>query len=397
MRVSTQGTQNQWLDDIYARQSEIVRLQTQVATGRSFSTAGEDPARASQAVTLQQGLDRIANYSANAEAAQRRLNLEENALSTFGDSLTRLRELAVQAGDGNLSPESRAAIASEASQLLQGLLDTANAQDGEGRFLFGGTRTTATPFVQGSAGIQYNGDQGIRVQRIGDSRTVQENDSGSDVFLAIGNGNGTFSVGANAGNQGSASVANSSVVSPGAWVPGNYSITFSGSAAYTVLDAGGATVASGTYASGQAISFNGVSVTLSGSPVAGDSFSVNRSVNQDVFTTVQNFVNALRAPSGGSVDQARYLSQLNATIADLDQAENHISLVHSRLGGRLNALDDQASTNQALSDQLQATLSTIRDVDYAKVLTELQQQQSGLDAAYQVYAKAHSSSLFGVL
>jgi flagellar hook-associated protein 3 FlgL len=231
MRISTQGFQTQWLDDIYARQTEVARVQKQVSTGRSFNTAAENPSGASQSITLQQGIDRIANYAANAEAAQRRLGLEENALATVGDSLTRLRELAVEAGNGNLPQESRDAIASEAGQILQALVATANSQDGEGRYLFAGNRTTTAPFVQGSAGVQYNGDQGARVQRIGENRTVQENDPGSGVFLAIPSGNGTFSVAANPANTGAAFYATASVASLPAWVPGNYTINFSGPAA----------------------------------------------------------------------------------------------------------------------------------------------------------------------
>jgi flagellar hook-associated protein 3 FlgL len=397
MRISTQGFQTQWLDDIYARQTAVAKVQKQVSTGRSFSSAAENPSGASQSVTLQQGIDRITNYAANAEAAQRRLGLEENALSTVEDSLTRLRELAVEAGNGNLPQESRDAIASEAGQILQGLVATANSQDGEGRYLFAGNRTATAPFVQGSSGVQYNGDQGVRVQRIGENRTVQENDPGSNVFLAVPSGNGTFSVAANPANTGTAFYADASVASPAAWVPGNYQISFSGPAAYTVLDGNGATVATGSYSSGQAISFNGVAVTLSGTPAAGDSFSVNRSINQDVFTTVQNFVDSLKTPVGGPAGQALFQSQLNGVLANLDQAGNHVSLVRGRLGGRLTAIDEQNTANQALSDQLQTTLSTIRDVDYPKALSELQQQLTGLDAAYQVYAKARASSLFGVL
>jgi flagellar hook-associated protein 3 FlgL len=397
MRISTQSFQTQWLDDIYARQTEVARVQKQVSTGRNFSSAAEDPSAASQSVTLQQGIDRLTNFAANAETARRRLSLEENALTKFGDSLTRVRELAVQAGSGNLNQESRAAIAGELNQILQGLIDTANSQDGEGRYLFGGNQTNSTPFVSGSAGVQYNGDQGVRVQRIGDSRTVQENDPGSEVFQAVANGNGTFAVAANSANLGNAYYANASITSLATWVPGNYTVSFSNPTSYTVVDGSGATVSTGNYTTGQAIAFNGVAITLNGTPATGDQFTVRRSTSQDIFATVQNLVDTLVKPINGPADQAQYQSRLNGSLADIDQAQNHISLAHSRLGGRLAAIDDQTSSNQLLSDELQTTLSRVRDVDYPKALSDLQRQLTGLDAAYQVYAKVRSSSLFGVL
>lgn len=84
---------------------------------------------------------------------------------------------------------------------------------------------------------------------------------------------------ATAGNSGTASIQSASVPDLSAWTQGNYTITFSSATAYTVTDAGGATVASGTYTSGTPFSFEGINVTLTGTPAAGDSFAVNYNAN----------------------------------------------------------------------------------------------------------------------
>ncbi len=82
-----------------------------------------------------------------------------------------------------------------------------------------------------------------------------------------------------AGNKGTASIAGATVPNTAAWTRGNYTLSFSGPAAYTITDASGATVQSGAYTPGTPISFNGISVSLNGTPAAGDSFTIDDNAN----------------------------------------------------------------------------------------------------------------------
>lgn len=247
MRVSTKTFQLQWLSGFNQRQVELLDIQRQVSTGRRLATAKDDPAGAAQVVLLEQGLERLENYSANAETARRRLSLGENALNDSTDILNRVRELAVQAGDGAQSPESRASIANEARELLRNLLDVANSQDGEGRYLFGGNRVKALPFAANGSNFTYQGDSGGSAQRIGDNRVVEEGLSGAQVFAAIRNGNGTFSVSADPGNNGSVAYSAPFINDPSAWVADNYSLVFTTPDTYEVTDSSGVVVQSGSF------------------------------------------------------------------------------------------------------------------------------------------------------
>ena len=161
MRISSSSYQLQWLAAIRRQQADLAEIQNQVTTGKRINTAGDDPAGAAQGLLLQQGIDRLENYGANAETARRRLSLEEGALAQATDALNRVRELAIQAASGAQTPESRSAIAAEAAELLTGLLNTANSQDGEERYLFAGNIVQTRPFVL-SGSVQYAGDPGSR-------------------------------------------------------------------------------------------------------------------------------------------------------------------------------------------------------------------------------------------
>jgi flagellar hook-associated protein 3 FlgL len=396
MRISSQTLQLQWLADVYRRQAGLARIQKQVTSGQRINTAADDPAGAGQVVVLKQGIDRLTNFGANAEAARRRLALEENSLAQFGDSLSRVRELAVQAGGGVQTVETRTAIAAEMRELLANMVGIANSQDGEGRYLFAGNAVSTRPVNIVNGVATYNGDDGVRSQRVGDSRTIREGDPGSEVFFGIRDGNGTFAVAAGA-NTGTAFLQNATVTSPAAWVADTYTISFTTPTAYTVTNSGGAVVASGAWQPGEAVQFAGASVVIAGQPAAGDSFSVSPSANRSAFETVNRLIAALEGDSVTPQGRAAFQTALNDSLMSLDQVEGHLNDVRSTIGGRLSALDEQKSNNEELSIQLQSTLSTVRDVDYAAAITALEREMTSLEAAQKVFARTQTLSLFDVL
>jgi flagellar hook-associated protein 1 FlgK len=75
-------------------------------------------------------------------------------------------------------------------------------------------------------------------------------------------------------NTGSASIDAGAVPDMSAWVRANYTLTFTSATAYTITGSNGDST-SGTFTPGTPISFNGFAVNLSGTPAAGDSFSIN--------------------------------------------------------------------------------------------------------------------------
>src|SRR5262249_20067444 len=148
-----------------------------------------------------------------------------------------------------------------------------NRTDGSGKYLFSGYADTTQPFAQNSGGVSYAGTQGVRQIQIGANQFVSAGDAGDTVFMNVPAGNGTFTTAAGAANTGTASIDAGSLTNSAAWVPDTYTISFSSPPQYQVTNSANTVVASGTYASGQSIAFNGAQVTLSGTPAAGDSFS----------------------------------------------------------------------------------------------------------------------------
>ena len=393
MRVTQNIDQTQFLASINALETSINQTQNQVSSGQSFSTASQDPIAAGRVNSFNQALAQSQQYATNAASAQTNLNTEDSALSQVQSQLQSLRDLALEANSGALTNTDRTAIAQQAVQIQNSLLDLANTQNGNGEYIFSGFATQTQAFTLGAGGATYNGDQGQRQVQIAAGQTVADGDNGNTVFNQIKTGNGTFTVSPNAANTGSGIVGATTVANPAAWDGGTYSINFSAPGTYQVLE-GATVVTSGSYTDGDTIAFNGVQVTLSGTPAAGDSFTVAPSTNQSLFTSVQNLVTALQSGASSTASSTALGNAINESINNIDQALAQTSNVRASIGGRLNSITTQQSVATTQQTQLQQSIASLQSLDYAKAITTLDQQNTTLSAALQAYTQTQGLSLF---
>jgi flagellar hook-associated protein 3 FlgL len=396
MRVTETLTQTQFLTSINALESGINQTQNQMSSGVSFSTASQNPTAAGSVNNYNQALAQNQQFGTNASSAQTNLNTEDNAMSQVQSQLQSLRDLALEANSGTLQNSDRAAIATQAVQIQNSLLALANTQNGNGEYIFGGFAAQTQPFTLSAAGATYNGDQGQRQVQIAAGQTVADGDNGDTVFNQIKTGNGTFTVSAAAGNTGGGIIGATTVSDPTAYDGGTYSISFTAPGAYSVTE-GGTPVSTGTYTDGGTIAFNGVQVTLSGQPAAGDSFTLAPSSNQSLFTTVQNLVSALQTGVTTPASATALNNSINAGINNIDQALSQSSNVRATIGGRLNSITTQQSVATSQQVQLKTTISNLQSLDYASAITTLDQQNTTLSAALQAFNLTQGLTLFKFL
>jgi flagellar hook-associated protein 3 FlgL len=380
------------LDDVRRR---VVHTQEQVSTGLRVNSPSDDPVAAARIAQLDASLSRLDQYQANSVFARNQLGLEEAALTEAIGNLQRIRDLTLQANNASTSAADRQIIAGEIRQQRNALLALANTTDVDGRHLFGGYRETATPFVADASGtIVYNGDQGQRTLQIADNRFVAINDSGSDVFQRIEEGNGTFVLAAGAANTGTGTLASSSVVDSASWVADTYTVTFLSPTSFEVRDSANALITIGAFTPSHTLAFAGVEFRLDGQPAAGDTFTLTPSGQRDMFSTVDRLIAAIEAPGGNPAERARLHGNIGQRLADLDNALAHIIEARGEIGARVRALDQQDALNADFAVHLQTTLSSVRDLDYAEALSRLSLELFGLDAAQQAFARTQNLSLF---
>ncbi|HEY5754329.1 MAG TPA: flagellar hook-associated protein FlgL [Steroidobacter sp.] len=402
MRMSTLGFSMGSLSAMMTQQSGLAKLQNQVALGLRVSTPADDPIAYVHIQELQRSQSESEQFAKNSTLAKNRLSLEEQAFVDTSNVMTRVRELVVQAGNtGTLSDTDRQSIATELAARLDELQAVANRQDGNGEYLFSGYSTKTQPFSGGDGTpINYVADQGARQLQISTTQRIADSHNGFEVFVDIPEGNGTFATAVNMSNTGSGVIDVGSVVDRASWVPDDYTITFTSPTAYQITD--GATpanvVQTGAYTSGSAITFNGVSVTVTGAPATGDTFTVNQSGNESIFETLGDLVNLLNTPAAGNpAANAKLTSTLQGSLQQLDQANDHFLGVRAQVGTRLATLDSVDASREAMDIDTASTLSDLRDLDYAEALTKMNQQLVGLQAAQMSYSKISNLSLFNYL
>jgi len=416
-RLSTAGQHAYGIAEILKQQVRLAKTQQQVASGERISSPADDPVAAVRILGLERAQAQLEQFGKNAGMATDRLSLGETALTDLNTLLQRVHALTVQANNGTLDNTSLKSIAAEVRVRAAELQDLGNRQDSNGEYLFAGYSTGTRPFSDSGSGVSYAGDQGVRQLQISASQSIADGFSGQRVFMDIPEGNGRFVVedGTNSitpgANQGTATIGAGQVVNAADWAAAGgaaLTVRFSDNTvpadgvaeSWALLDAGGnpvldgATPVQGTYVPGNSISFLGIQFTLSGVPAAGDSFTVRPAGKVSLFESLDELATALEGGAGTPQQQAVLGSNLGKALAQLDQGMIQATNVRTEIGARLASLDTAATLRDDLDIELAASVSELKDVDYADAISRLNQQLTGLQAAQAAYSKIGQMSLF---
>ena len=401
IRLSTSWMFQQSLSSMLGAQSGLADIQNQVTSGSRINLASDDPAGAAQAVSLNHVIASTAQYSSNIDNANARLSTEANTLTSFNSLLDQVRSMTLQGINGTLSNADRSDMATQLTQIRAQLVQLANTTDANGNALFAGTATTSTPFVvNGNGSVSYAGNASNQMSQIGEGLRIPDSDAGANLFMNLPTGNGSFTASAAAANTGTLLVGSTSVSDGAAWKaataagPVDYQISFDAAGNWTATDAGGATVATGAYQDGGSISFNGMSIALSGTPAAGDSVSVKSGGTQDVFSTLSNLIGALQ---DGTLSDTQRSNQISRQLESIDQAQSSVLGTQTDVGGRINRIAQQKTTYSDLTLTYQTTLSGVQDTDMASAISKLMLQSTALQASQQTFAKVQGMSLFNYI
>ena len=394
MRISTVGFQNDALAQMEALEADLSQTQSQLSTGLQLQNAADNPTGMAQVNELNVQLSASQQYVTNGQAASANMTLEEQALTQATNVLQSAQSLAVQANNTSLSTSERQNIAAQLQQQLQQLVGIANSTDSNGNYLFGGYASSTQPFAQSGNSVTYSGADAVNQIQISADQRVSGGDTGASVFMNIPAGNGTFTTAAGSGNTGTASIDAGSVTNLSAWVPDTYTISFTSPTQYQVTNSANTVVASGTYSSPGTIAFNGVQVTVSGAPAAGDKFSVAPAGDASAFSTLSSLITTL---SSTTLNPGQLTSQINSALEQLGGAITNVDNVQASVGARLNAITSSQSTAQSQQTDLQTSVSQLSDVDYAAAVTQLNTEEVGLQAAQESYASLSKLSLFNYL
>lgn len=183
MRISTQMMYEQNMRGITNSQSKWLAYGEQMATGQKVNRPSDDPIAASQAVVVSQAQQQNKQYETARTFANQKVSLEESVLSQVTTTVTAAQSSIVKAGNGSLSDDDRASLATELQGIRDQLMNLANSTDGNGRYIFGGYKTSDAPFDATTG--EYNGGTEAITQQVDSARTMVIAHTGTQVFDSV--------------------------------------------------------------------------------------------------------------------------------------------------------------------------------------------------------------------
>lgn len=183
MRISTQMMYQQNMRGITNSQAEWMKFGEQMSTGKRVLNPSDDPVAASQAVVLSQAQAQNSQYTLARTFATQKVSLEENVLNQVTTAIQTAQEKIVSAGNGTLSDDDRASLATDLQGIRDQLMNLANSTDGNGRYIFGGYKTESAPFAQADGA--YSGGTTNVTQQVDASRTMVIGHTGDKVFASL--------------------------------------------------------------------------------------------------------------------------------------------------------------------------------------------------------------------
>jgi flagellar hook-associated protein 3 FlgL len=500
MRIATSELYTSSVATMENQETQLLSLEQQISSGNALTSPATNPVAAAQAVQLSATSVTLTQYATNQNTALSSLQNEGTALTGVTSTLQSVESSIQEALSGGVNDTNRAAIAQQLQGYRNELLSYANTTDGAGNSVFSGFKSVSQVFSNNpGGGVTYNGDTGQRVVQVTDTRQIPVTDNGASVFMSVQSlGSQSVPLG-NSANTGTGVIGAATVTSPTATTNNDkYSISFTAGPAdptntgtgvlgavtvtdttattnshnftisfapdattptqldYTVTDnsvnppttsvptayTSGAAIALGSglstsitgapvagdsftasqaggsmyytvtdnsnpavlpvtsaYTSGAAIALgSGLSTSISGSPANGDTFSVTpatASTNTDVFASLDSVIAALKNPAqGNTTASATMTNALSTALAQIGNSLSNVTTIQASVGGREQELQALQTVTSSASLQVTTNLSNITSTDIVQASSQFTQVQNALTASQKAFTASQGLSLF---
>lgn len=424
MKVSTKYFNQTQIDTFGKMNKEIQKVQERISSGRNIVRASDDPVTAVKLSAAKEQRNLLDRFERNADAAYRRLNMAENALTQSINTITRIGELAVQAANGSYGPGEREAIAMEAEQLIKHMVELANTQDAQGQSIFSGYKTDKKAFELTKDGqINYNGDRGQTYLQVSENMQVLNGLDGESVFGRVQTDGGPKSIFTMLEGMKRA-ILNGSILNTEGNSTGVAELEFSLPRdplefTFSLTGSAGTTRITTSMAEGKFTDFvdainadsNLTGITAEYDDTIGRvrlTDSGNKNIRfddieiEDIETSSDHmsaFVDFFSIDGEGQqVGVARRLTDddllLSNLTGDINSAINHISNQQALIGSQLNKANQQISVLGERKIAVSEEVSELGDADLAELVTRLQSLLLNRDASQQAFAKIGQQSLF---
>jgi flagellin len=174
--------------------ADAAKAIAKLSSGSRISGASDDPAGQAISARMSSQLRGMSQVMRNINDGTSMLQVADSAMANIGDSLQRLRELAVQSGDAGMADKDRGALQQEATQILAQISDVGKSTQFNGQALF----SQDTSSIGGDARVRKVVD-GLKTGWLGSAEAMVKKyygieGDGAGLKLALNNTDGPSNV-----------------------------------------------------------------------------------------------------------------------------------------------------------------------------------------------------------
>jgi len=185
MRVTEGMKYSQVLSNLSNLTSQHAKAAQEASTGVRVGKPSDDPVAAAELARLSASSSQTKAHLSTIDTVRGDAELTESTLDSASDIFARLKEIALQGANGELTAEDRKTLGVEVTGLKDTLLALGNTRGTRG-YLFSGSQVTTAAFDP--AGV-FQGDDEAHVVQIGNSTPTAVSTSGSEAFVVAGGRN----------------------------------------------------------------------------------------------------------------------------------------------------------------------------------------------------------------
>ncbi len=200
MRISTNMVNADFLNNLATTTNKVQSTMNQLASLKEVNKASDNPLLVSKILDLNVSISQNSSYATTISDAKDWTATQDGALQLVEKSMNNIRNIVVDVNNsGTLTDSEFKAYRSELQQEIGTVVDAMNTNY-DGRYIFGGSKTTEPPFevmkdANGEVnGLKYNGDETNLAREISNGVSINLLTNGNSVMNAQGAGKdlGTF-------------------------------------------------------------------------------------------------------------------------------------------------------------------------------------------------------------
>jgi flagellar hook-associated protein 3 FlgL len=374
-----------------ARHAEaLFRLQEQASTGSRINRPSDDPSVSYRALTLDTGTSTLENYINKLSDMTSTLDVSSSVIQKMVSAVNQVKVNITQITSGIYDQASRDRTAESVNDLLEQMVQLSNTQF-NGQYLFGGSKTSTTPFVAARSNgeitaVTYQGGQEGRSVEVAPGVSAVAYSNGDEMFRADQRSTPVFE-----GTTGAAAGTGTSSVTGNVWLTVtndgmNYQLSIDDGATFTTVPtSGNENLAVTDSRTGKVLYVNASAITSTGVEL------VRVPGTQDIFDSLISIRDILK--NGRNLSNSQIQGLQNSMGQTLDEVSKNLLQKEVSIGSKSGFLNNFKSNLEELKNNNTDESDQLKQVDIAQVAIDISRHETLYQMSLSVAGKLMSLSL----